>query len=434
MYFMHSCILNFINYAIFTFLQVLKMALLKLNLFKRKFINFTLLQKWLFMSMVGAFLLIVKILYTRVMLGDASYSNPEELLAASGNFLLWADVFYYLFFIVALYWGVWTVKRQSKIMEERLSQAIRDGSLDNNAEFAPQDELGNVARMVCNETGKIQKVFAAQGEIAEELSGHIEPLMTCMEIVNESIGEEFEQIELLATAMTEMTATVNEVANSASSASISTSEASEVAQEGSKFIDATIATINSLSSNIGASADAVSDVEVKVEGIGSVVDTIRSISEQTNLLALNAAIEAARAGEAGRGFAVVADEVRNLAKRTQDSTVEIQGMIEQLQLGAEDAVSLMGKSVRDADAGVEQVTQAGRQLAGIVEKVNHISDMNYQIATAAEEQTTVAGDITNNLDQVKELVEGSVVVMKEISEMTDEMRGHIETLNTITKH
>ncbi|MDN2664053.1 methyl-accepting chemotaxis protein [Psychromonas sp. 14N.309.X.WAT.B.A12] len=197
-----------------------------------------------------------------------------------------------------------------------------------------------------------------------------------------------------------------------------------VAEEGRQAVDATIASINSLSRNIDDSATAVNNVESKVESIGSVVDTIRSISDQTNLLALNAAIEAARAGEAGRGFAVVADEVRNLAKRTQDATVEIQAMIELLQQSAQQAVGLMDSSVKEAEVGVTEVTKAGIKLSDIVGKVSHISDLNYQIASAAKEQATVADDINTNLVQVKEIVEGSVVVLQEVTEMTDEILGY----------
>ena len=257
-----------------------------------------------------------------------------------------------------------------------------------------------------------------------KLHGVIEQFSTCMEIVNESIAEEFDQIGSLATAMNEMTAAVKEVEGNAESASVSTLEATNVAEEGRNAVDATISSINTLSKNIDDSATAVNNVEMKVESIGSVVDTIRSISDQTNLLALNAAIEAARAGEAGRGFAVVADEVRNLAKRTQDATVEIQGMIELLQQSAQQAVGLMDSSVKEAEVGVTEVTKAGIKLSDIVEKVNHISDLNYQIASASKEQATVADEINSNLVQVKETVEGSVVVLKEVTEMTEEILGY----------
>ena len=205
-------------------------------------------------------------------------------------------------------------------------------------------------------------------------------------------------------------------------------KASTVAQEGSDFVDATISSINSLSSNIDSSSNAVNNVEFKVAGIGSVVDTIRSISEQTNLLALNAAIEAARAGEAGRGFAVVADEVRNLAKRTQDATIEIQSMIEQLQKSAQDAVNLMGKSVQEADVGVNLVTQAGSKLSGIVSKIKHISEMNIQIASTAEQQTTVTSKINESLEQVKEVVDGSMAVFNEVTDMANDIHNHAKVL------
>lgn len=278
--------------------------------------------------------------------------------------------------------------------------------------FANNQLSGNAQQ---NETDS--KTLAKLHEVTEQFG-------SCMEMINDSIAEEFDQIESLATAMNQMTAAVREVEDNAGSASASTLEASTVAEEGRQAVDATIASINSLSRNIGDSATAVNNVETKVESIGSVVDTIRSISDQTNLLALNAAIEAARAGEAGRGFAVVADEVRNLAKRTQDATVEIQAMIELLQQSAQQAVGLMDSSVKEAKVGVSEVTKAGIKLSGIVDKVSHISDLNYQIASAAKEQSTVADDINTNLVQVKEIVEGSVVVLQEVTEMTDEILGY----------
>jgi len=404
------------------------MALLKLNTIEKKFVNTSMTQKWGLLLLVTAFLLIIKTAVVAMLLTNKSFTNPQDALALLNSYTLGADLLSAVIFIAVLYWAMSVMKKQILVTSQDLELALTQGTLADYAQLTSKDELGNVARMVCSESGKLQQVFHMQKESAQELNAVIDSLATCMEIITDSMNEEFGQVEQLATAMNEMTATVNEVSNNANSASSSTTEASAVAQEGSQFVNATIATINSLSGNIGASADAVNNVELKVEGIGSVVDTIRSISEQTNLLALNAAIEAARAGEAGRGFAVVADEVRNLAKRTQDATVEIQGMIEQLQRSAQDAVSLMGKSVREADTGVEQVTQAGIQLAGIVEKVHHISDMNYQIASAAEEQTTVAGDINRNLDEVKEIVEGSVTVLKEVTEMVDMISKYAQNL------
>lgn len=397
------------------------MASLKLNTIEKSINNLSVTKKWLLMVGIGLILLISKTLVMEFILIDASQNYADK------NIL--ADLVFYVVFIAALYWLMLTTKKQVIVMTQGVAQAIAEGKLSDYAQSTSLDEVGRFMHKVCSEVGITQQAAQAQRENALKLNEITESLSVCMEIITESLNEEFIQIDQLAAAMNQMSATVNEVASNANSASSSTAEASDVAQEGSQFVDATILSINSLSSNIGASADAVNNVELKVDGIGSVVDTIRSISEQTNLLALNAAIEAARAGEAGRGFAVVADEVRNLAKRTQDATVEIQGMIEQLQTSAEDAVSLMGKSVREADVGVDQVTQAGTQLSGIVDKIGHISDMNYQIASSAEEQTSVAGNINKSLDEVKDLVEGSVAVFKEVTEMAEMISQNVHDLN-----
>lgn len=331
-------------------------------------------------------------------------------------------------FIALLYIAIFLHQRQLQVTRTNLAQALRNNKLSEYIQSLPNNEMTQIIHLLSGSVAISQQSKEDQQQEVAKLTEVSEHLGICMEIINDSMEEEFNQIEQLVTAMHQMTATVKEVSNNASSASESTAEASAVAQEGSTFVGATISSINSLSSNIGASSEAVNNVEVKVEGIGSVVDTIRSISEQTNLLALNAAIEAARAGEAGRGFAVVADEVRNLAKRTQDATIEIQSMIEQLQKSASDAVNLMAKSVKEADIGVDQVTQAGSKLAGIVEKVHHISDLNYQIASAASEQATVAGSINENLEQVKEVVEGSVTVFREVTDMADTISQHAKVL------
>ncbi|WP_232772419.1 methyl-accepting chemotaxis protein [Psychromonas sp. Urea-02u-13] len=361
-----------------------------------------------------------------VVLGALLFLIHSSFSKSSDN--LWLNILFLGGFSIILYLGAFLQKKHLHNTNTQVSQAISENTLADYAQKLTNSEVNATLHLLCEQASLAQQKTASQEQEVKELTEVSEHLGICMEIINDAIQEEFGQIEQLATAMNQMTATVKEVASNAGSASASTTEASDVAQEGSQFVDATIKTINSLSTNIGASADAVNNVELKVEGIGSVVDTIRSISEQTNLLALNAAIEAARAGEAGRGFAVVADEVRNLAKRTQDATVEIQGMIEQLQKSAQEAVSLMGKSVNEADIGVDQVTQAGTKLAGIVEKVAHISDMNYQIASAAEEQTTVAADINENLELVKEVVEGSVTVLQEVTEMAETISGHAKAL------
>ncbi|WP_076538696.1 methyl-accepting chemotaxis protein [Shewanella sp. UCD-KL21] len=210
------------------------------------------------------------------------------------------------------------------------------------------------------------------------------------------------ETEQVATAMNQMQATVVEVANNAELAAQAAKDSDTQAVHGDMIVQQTIASIDNLSGGVEQAANALQKLQNDADNIGSILDVIRSISEQTNLLALNAAIEAARAGEHGRGFAVVADEVRTLSKRTQESTNQIQQMIGQLQTGVKDAVSVMDSSREQADKSTEQAAQAGDALAKITESVAMISNMATQIATAAEEQTAVSDEINRNIVNISD--------------------------------
>ncbi|HCM1314613.1 TPA: methyl-accepting chemotaxis protein [Vibrio parahaemolyticus] len=292
-----------------------------------------------------------------------------------------------------------------------------------------KDEYGDVARELEKTRRQLHDVIQMQINASDELATLTEVMTLSMSETKESAQEEFNEIDQLATAMSEMSSTVQTVADHAQTASSLTEQASTQAVTGQQFLQSTVAKMSELSSDIASSAQAVNQVEERVESIGSVVGTIQGISEQTNLLALNAAIEAARAGEAGRGFAVVADEVRNLAQRTQQATVEIQEMITQLQASATSAVDLMEKSVVEAAEGVELVSNAGSELDGIVAQVTQINDMNFQIATASGQQSSVAEEMSQNLTNVRELVEASVVVVTELLETSEMMQSNAEELD-----
>lgn len=292
-----------------------------------------------------------------------------------------------------------------------------------------KDEYGDVARELEKTRRQLHDVIQMQINASDELSTLTEVMTLSMSETKESAQEEFNEIDQLATAMSEMSSTVQTVAEHAQTASSLTEQASTQAVTGQQFLQKTVSKMSELSSDIASSASAVNQVEERVDAIGSVVGTIQGISEQTNLLALNAAIEAARAGEAGRGFAVVADEVRNLAQRTQQATVEIQDMITQLQASATSAVELMEKSVVEAAEGVELVSNAGTELDGIVGQVTQINDMNFQIATASGQQSSVAEEMSQNLTNVRELVEASVVVVSELLETSEMMQNNAEELD-----
>ena len=274
------------------------------------------------------------------------------------------------------------------------------GRIAERVASSRQDELGKLAVAANTLRDFLAETFGRLQRSASDLDSASGELNAIATLMSQGTGEQFNRTDQVATAMNEMSATAQEVARHAADAARAADDADQSAQQGEQVMQGTIHAITLMRGEIANTAEVIRRLESDSGRIGKVLEVIRGIAEQTNLLALNAAIEAARAGEAGRGFAVVADEVRSLAQRTAASIIEINQIIQSVQTGALDAAHAIENGQARSDASVEQVTQAGAMLERITEAVEAIRDMNRQIATAAEEQTSVAEDISRNLTEI----------------------------------
>ncbi len=306
-----------------------------------------------------------------------------------------------------------------------------EGDLTARLDSSGKDELSVLSIAFNRYTEKIQGIIRQVKDTTGALTASANELNSISTETNSSMMQQRSETQQAATAVTEMASTVQEIAKSSEAAALSASEADKEAVAGKVIVGQAAETINKLAAEVEQSAQVINRLENDSDAIGSVLDVIRGIAEQTNLLALNAAIEAARAGEQGRGFAVVADEVRTLASRTQQSTQEIQEMIERLQTGSREAVEVMNSSRTTTQQTVEKASEAADSLNKIAAAAAVISDMNRQIASAAEEQSAVAQEIDRNIVQISDLAEHGAehtTKVSDASERLSDMSSGLEQL------
>ncbi|WP_421668897.1 methyl-accepting chemotaxis protein [Pseudomonas viridiflava] len=330
--------------------------------------------------------------------------------------------------------AAWIITRQiTTPLQETLEvvERVAAGDLSRNLNVNRKDELGKLQSTIQRMTVSLRELVGGIRDGVTQIASAAEELSAVTEQTSAGVNNQKVETDQVATAMHEMTATVQEVARNAEEASEAAVAADQQAREGERVVNEAIAQIERLASAVGNSSEAMGALKQESEKIGSVLDVIKSVAQQTNLLALNAAIEAARAGEAGRGFAVVADEVRSLAQRTQKSTEEIEALIVSLQSGTQQAASVMDSSRELSASSVDLTRRAGGSLENITKTVSAIQSMNQQIAAAAEQQSATAEEINRSIINVRDVSEQTSAASEETAASSIELARlgtHLQTL------
>jgi methyl-accepting chemotaxis protein len=329
--------------------------------------------------------------------------------------------------VLALFFGIlaaWAITRQITLPLKQTLIAVdrvASGDLTHNLNIERRDELGQLQGGIQRMTLSLRELIGGISDSVTQIASAAEELSAVTEQTSAGVNSQKVETDQVATAMHQMTATVQEVARNAEEASEAAVAADQQAREGDKVVNEAIAQIERLANEVGHSTTAMGELKRESDKIGSVLDVIKSVAQQTNLLALNAAIEAARAGEAGRGFAVVADEVRSLAQRTQKSTEEIEDLIAGLQSGTQQVSTIMDNSRELTVSSVELTRRAGKSLESITRTVSAIQAMNQQIAAAAEQQSATAEEINRSVLNVRDVSEQTSAASEETAASSVEL-------------
>lgn len=318
------------------------------------------------------------------------------------------------------------IVRAARMLE---SIASGDADLTQTMKVDTKDEVGQLAISFNSFVGQLQSLISTIASNSQEVNSIAQNLAASSHSTQRNTEEQQQSVDMIATAMNEMGATVHEIARNADETANAAQLSSKETSKSQKIVGTSIEGINSLFEKMQSASEVIQTLAQDVGGISSVLEVIRGISEQTNLLALNAAIEAARAGEQGRGFAVVADEVRTLAQRTQESTEEINSMIQKLQNGAKDAVAAMDEGIETATSSVENANQAGSSLDSIIGTIGMISDLSIQVATATKEQSSVVEELNSHILNIKNMSDSTAIESKNINDQCNTLNNSSSELS-----
>ncbi|GAB2188697.1 hypothetical protein MAH1_03030 [Sessilibacter sp. MAH1] len=321
----------------------------------------------------------------------------------------------------------------SQVVDALRDMAEGQGDLTKRIEINSNDQIGEIGHWFNIFIQRIHSIVSDFSSTANRLESASQMLMSSTAETERGVGRQQSEVQQVANAIREMASVVADVSQNVAETAENAEQADREASNGRQVVFNAMRQIESLASDINNASDVIDRLRQETDNIGSVLDVIRGIAEQTNLLALNAAIEAARAGEQGRGFAVVADEVRTLASRTQSSTQEIQEMIERLQTGAREAVSMMSKGTNQAKESVSQADAAGRSLEAITAGVSSIKSKTEQVASAAEEQSAATREIESNMQNISSVIKSAAGGARQISESSAELASLSSSMTKIVQ-
>jgi len=331
--------------------------------------------------------------------------------------------------VITAFWVSRSILSGITQLKETMNRVAETKDLSLAAKSISDDELGEMAKVFNTMIASFRHLILEVNQSVGSLNDATQSLSENIVIANEGVDSQIQQTDMVATAVTEMVSTVNEIVNNTSEAANKAEMTNTNAESGKAGVEKTITQIDQLSARLLESEKVVQELAKDSDTIGSVLDVIRGIAEQTNLLALNAAIEAARAGEQGRGFAVVADEVRTLASRTQDSTQEIETIIHSLQGRTKNIVTHMASCREQGQESAEQASNAGKMLVEITQDVSTIMEMNTAIATAIQEQSTVASELNHHVVSIRDVAEQSGETSIQNGQMSEEIAQQATVLN-----